>query len=410
MGALSDYTIGDLECRGAAASPSKIDATNWSSWTSATDETVVCTFTNTRQDRFDRAREGLGRQRPADVTLNIGTSQGGSQVEYRHRQRDADGSTGANAVDTGTFYVSETGGLADYTSELDCTRNGDDFTPGIDGEVTVGAEDVVVCEFTNTRDTGMIEVIKDLKPADDSGKFLLYIQGVYTTGPVGDEGTTGKQTVDTGTYTVGEFAADGTNPDKYTSSISCVDREAPEVAPAVSLPGGPSMSVTVNKGDDIVCTVTNLLRDIEIKKWSEPDYYTAAGQTITFYVEVENTGYADQTDVQVTDLLDGMFEEELTCVPPEGSTLAGKPDAGTPGDKMLCKATYVTTEDDVKSGKVRNSVCVASDQSGIPGISEPPVQPTAEVIEQPERDPVCDETTVPYRRYRHREAHQRPGR
>ena len=68
--------------------------------------------------------------------------------------------TGANEVDTGTYYVSETGGLADYTSELDCTRNGDDFTPGIDGEVTVGAEDVVVCAFTNTRKEGSIELKK----------------------------------------------------------------------------------------------------------------------------------------------------------------------------------------------------------------------------------------------------------
>ena len=392
-GGLADYTS-ELDCtrNGDDFTPG-IDG----EVTVGAEDVVVCEFTNTRKEGSIELKKkwvGTGGQ----TTLDIGTTVGGSEVDTQltGAAGAAPLTTGANDVDTGTYYVSETGGLADYTSELDCTRNGDDFTPGIDGEVTVGAEDVVVCEFTNTRDTGMIEVIKDLKPADDSGKFLLYIQGVYTTGPVGDEGTTGKQTVDTGTYTVGEFAADGTNPDKYTSSISCVDREAPEVAPAVSLPGGPSMSVTVNKGDDIVCTVTNLLRDIEIKKWSEPDYYTAAGQTITFYVEVENTGYADQTDVQVTDLLDGMFEEELTCVPPEGSTLAGKPDAGTPGDKMLCKATYVTTEDDVKSGKVRNSVCVASDQSGIPGISEPPVQPTAEVIEQPERDPVCDETTVPY--------------
>ena len=113
---------------------------------------VVCTFTNTRdQGSIELKKVWVGT--PGQTTLDIGTSAGGSQVDSQltGAAGAAPLTTGANSVDTGTFYVSETGGLTDYSSSLACTRNGTAFSPGADDSVVVGTGDVVVCTFTNTK-------------------------------------------------------------------------------------------------------------------------------------------------------------------------------------------------------------------------------------------------------------------
>jgi peptidoglycan/xylan/chitin deacetylase (PgdA/CDA1 family) len=60
--------------------------------------------------------------------------------------------------------------------------------------------------------------------------------------------TTGPQTVNAGTYYLSESAVNG-----YTSSLGCVD------AAGAGVPAGSDGSVTVNAGDQIVCTFTNTL-------------------------------------------------------------------------------------------------------------------------------------------------------
>src|SRR5206468_3253195 len=70
--------------------------------------------------------------------------------------------------------------------------------------VPVAYGDDIVCTITNERETGKVEVVKQLKPSSDAGKFNLQIDG--TTDPdaqnVGDGGSTGEQTLDTGDHTV----------------------------------------------------------------------------------------------------------------------------------------------------------------------------------------------------------------
>ena len=86
------------------------------------------------------------------TTLNIGTSAGTGNTDTQQTGASGAGplTTGANVVPTGTFYVSETGGLTDYVSSLACTRNTIAFEAGANGSVTVGLDDVVVCTFTNS--------------------------------------------------------------------------------------------------------------------------------------------------------------------------------------------------------------------------------------------------------------------
>jgi uncharacterized repeat protein (TIGR01451 family) len=103
------------------------------------------------------------------------------------------------------------------------------------------------------RCTGSITVTKRLTPADDPGRFNLMIDGEIR-GPgaaVGDGGTTGTIEVDTGRRTVSETPASGTSPDDYTTAISC--RNGDTVVAA----GGTSATVTVRRGDALVCVVEN---------------------------------------------------------------------------------------------------------------------------------------------------------
>ena len=55
-----------------------------------------------------------------------------------------------------TYYLSETGGLGDYSQVLTCLKNGQNLVPGANGSVVVDTNDTVVCKWTNTRQTGSI--------------------------------------------------------------------------------------------------------------------------------------------------------------------------------------------------------------------------------------------------------------
>ena len=77
--------------------------------------------------------------------------------------------------------------------------------------------------ITNTRETGKLEVRKDLEPNTDPGKFNLQIDNV--TDPdainVGDGGSTGEKVLNTGNHTVRETAGTATSLADYLKSIVC---------------------------------------------------------------------------------------------------------------------------------------------------------------------------------------------
>ncbi|HEX6539924.1 MAG TPA: hypothetical protein VF155_12175, partial [Candidatus Dormibacteraeota bacterium] len=112
----------------------------------------------------------------------------------------------------------------------------------------------VTCTFTNTRDTGQLTVNKTLVPSTDGGLFNLQIDGstAGTGANVGNNGTTGAQTVTTGSHTVGETAGTSTSLSNYGSSVSCVNGST-----AVSTTGTNPWTLSVTKGSNIVCTITN---------------------------------------------------------------------------------------------------------------------------------------------------------
>ncbi|KKQ92426.1 MAG: hypothetical protein UU16_C0006G0028 [Candidatus Woesebacteria bacterium GW2011_GWA2_40_7] len=111
--------------------------------------------------------------------------------------------------------------------------------------------------------TGFLEVKKVLDPTSDTGKFDLQIDGTTYAFDATHNGTTGEKIVDADSHTVSETAGTGTTLSNYTSSVVCRDTNG--TGSVVSTTGSaPSWTVGVGNGDDIVCTITNTLRQAHL--------------------------------------------------------------------------------------------------------------------------------------------------
>ncbi|MDD1653198.1 MAG: hypothetical protein LUQ64_01495, partial [Methanomicrobiales archaeon] len=138
----------------------------------------------------------------------------------------------------GTFKFEEINLPAGYTA-----------SPPI--EITLPAVTCPVTrQFTNTRQTGKIELKKHW--VGTAGTATIHIgttEGGHETDQEtvsGQDGTTGMNTVDTGTYYLSETALSG-----YDAVLTCVDQQQNPVAV------GEDGDVLVTKDKEITCTITN---------------------------------------------------------------------------------------------------------------------------------------------------------
>ena len=117
--------------------------------TVALGQSTVCSVTNTReQGKIELVKDWVGT--PSSVDLAIGSTAGGTQVDAATLV--VDGSTGENTVDTGTYYVAETvTDAANYDSSLSCMNGENVVAVGQNGSVAVGANDDIVCTYTNSK-------------------------------------------------------------------------------------------------------------------------------------------------------------------------------------------------------------------------------------------------------------------
>ena len=207
-------------------------------------ESVTCTITNDDiAPTLTLVKKVIGGTAlPTDWTL---TATGPTTIS---------GITGSSAisgatVSAGNYTLSESGGPLGYTSDgWNCTGgtlNGDVLTLPLNTNAT--------CTVTNVRDTGSLSVTKALVPASDPGLFDLNINGVSYASNVGNGGTTGNQSVDTGSYYVSETAGTNTTLNNYSSTYLCLDGSTV----VVSGSGTSSPDFNVAKGQTIACTFTN---------------------------------------------------------------------------------------------------------------------------------------------------------
>lgn len=205
-----------------------------------------CGVTNTRNTGTIELKK-IWSGTAGQTTLNIGTSAGGTQVTSV--QTGANGAapltTGVQTVNTGAYYVSETGGLTNYTPSLDCTDNGQAFTPGASNSFTVVKDHAYVCTFTNTRDQGTLTIAKNA--IGGNGTFDFTVEGNTPSTPsinTNINSTWGPTPVDTGTYTVDEGAVpSGWNQGGYVCMKGSTDLK--------------SNSFSIGKGENVTCTFTN---------------------------------------------------------------------------------------------------------------------------------------------------------
>ncbi|OGG47390.1 hypothetical protein A2671_01050, partial [Candidatus Kaiserbacteria bacterium RIFCSPHIGHO2_01_FULL_49_13] len=235
-------------------------------------ETVSCTFTNEpTQGTIELKKVWSGTA--GQTTLNIGTSAGGTQVDSQ--LTGANGSapltTGQNTVNSGTYYLSETGGLTNYnTSALSCFNDVNDngandtepaVSVGASDSVTVNPNDHVICTYTNTHQQGKIELQKDFSgtPENVTIKIGTSQNGLEVDSDVlSADGTDGEHTVDTGNYFVSETL---TTPANYTSSLACYndvnDNDAVDGGDTSHTVNTGTGEVAVGNSEDVLCVYTN---------------------------------------------------------------------------------------------------------------------------------------------------------
>ena len=166
------------------------------SGTMSVGDSKSCTVTNTRNTgKIELQKDFVGST--DSVTINIGTTVSGSEVDTAALTND--GTTGENAVNTGTYFVSETvqATPGNYSSALTCYNDvnhngivdGGDTTHSVNpttGEVYVGTDEDVICVFTNTRKTAPVYVNKfedknsDGIQGDDEGVLSGWTMNAYT--------------------------------------------------------------------------------------------------------------------------------------------------------------------------------------------------------------------------------------
>ncbi len=210
-------------------------------------------------------------------------------------------------VAAGTYEVSEDQ-KEDYSVVgLECKGEGYDPSEKVDISVAPGED--VVCTFTNARDTGTITVNKVVNPTDDDGTFDLQIDGqVAGTGDaVSNGGTTGAITVPTGNHNVSEIADGETNLGDYASSYECSNE--------VSGSGTLTPDFNVSKGDNVVCTFTNVrYGKIIVEKQTLPDGSQAS---FSFNASYDQDGFS---------LTDGQTNDSGNLLPGEYSVSENVPD------------------------------------------------------------------------------------
>ncbi len=242
---------------------------------------IVCTITNTREaGKLEVKKSLVPSGDPGLFNLQIDGTTDPDAANVGNN-----GSTGEQTVNPGNHTVGETAGtstsLGDYQKSIVCKAgNGSGSTvaqtSGDDGgplTVPVASNDDIVCTITNTRETGKLEVKKSLSPTDDPGLFNLQIDG--STDPdatnVGNGGSTGEETVNTGTHTVGEIAGTSTSLANYQKSIECkANNGTGSVVASVGADSAGPLNVPVGFGDDIVCTITNTRETGQARGAEEP--------------------------------------------------------------------------------------------------------------------------------------------
>lgn len=162
-----------------------------------------------------------------------------------------------------------------------------------------------------------LQLVKDLQPSNDTGRFNLAItyngSAVGTASNVGNNGATAAVvTVPGGSYALAETAAAGTTLGRYASSWNCTRQDGTVEASGTGSSFTLQAPAVSPQPVTLVCRITNRTRqaDLSITKSDGSSSYTP-GTAATYSIVVSNAGPDDVLAAQVNDAL------------PAGATLSG---------------------------------------------------------------------------------------
>ena len=380
-----DYDVSELAGTGTSLAKydSKVECSNGQSAVPGTsladvhvtkDSDITCTFTNTRRTgKLTVVKDLIPSNDPGLFDLRINSEVVADDV--------GDGGSGSRDLAPGDYTVSELAGtgtsLGDYASSIECDNGDEGLGTSLAG-VTVDSNDDITCTITNSRDVGKLEVVKNLVSDDpkESGLFNLQIDSTTLAANVGDGGTTGEVTVNTGDHSVGETAGTGTSLSHYDSSIECRDEDGEGDVVAEGDGAGP-LTVEVTDNSDIVCVITNeaiLNPDIEVDKKirnvtlggtfvdTPPPIDAYVGDTLEYQFAVTNPGNV----ALAVDLDDPRCDAGTMTAPVK---TGGDQDALLdPGETWTYTCTHVVTEAD--PDPLPNTVTATGT---VPNTERPPV-------------------------------------
>ncbi len=130
------------------------------------------------------------------------------------------------------------------------------------GTFSIGGFNAPVLDSFNLVPRPIVEVRKDVVPANAPGLFNLKIDNSTVAADVGDAGTTGRIVLEPGTRVISETAGTAADLNFFDITITCVhfDGGAVHTQSAGASPGlGYSMNLVLTGGEDLVCTIKNRL-------------------------------------------------------------------------------------------------------------------------------------------------------
>ena len=157
------------------------------------------------------------------------------------------GTTSDASFKAGTYTLSETG-PGDHTASAWVCEGGSQ----LDETITLDLGESATCTIINTRETGTLEVIKQISGRDLGRSWNVDISGPTSSGWSllgGNPETTSTLNVATGTYSITET---GTPDIYFEAQYACTVNGVDDVSGE-----GTTFDIDVNSGDEVICTITN---------------------------------------------------------------------------------------------------------------------------------------------------------
>ena len=211
------WTLTDLECTGGGANTSTDETARKATVGVDAGETVVCTYTNTKDASLKVTKITAPAEDPQDFDFDLTGAAVPTDLDL-----DTDpASAGTPSTETfeigagqlGAYTVTESQAAGWTLTLLQCTGAGDDSstsTPDRKATLDIDAGENVECVFTNTKGAALT-VVKQTDPSSDPQDFVFDLTGAATPASVtldtdaNSDGTPSQATYAIGAGQLGEY-------------------------------------------------------------------------------------------------------------------------------------------------------------------------------------------------------------